>query len=114
MYEPIRFTLPDYGVPIPIARSLGIIGAFGLMAIFHVYALSPIMDTAGLQRVGIFFLMNGVATVSEALIWGHRKHWLKTALAWGFELALSSWTAEAASIPNGLSRIRWMELCDTR
>jgi hypothetical protein len=84
------------------------------MAIFHVYAFSPIMDTAGLQRVGIFFLLNGIATVVEALIWGHRRHWLKTALAWAFEATIASWTAEAARIPNGLSRISWRELCDAR
>jgi hypothetical protein len=101
-------------VPIPIARSLGVLGAFGLMAIFHVYALSPTMDTAGLQRIGMFFFLNGIATTSEALVWGQRKHWLKAVLAWVFEITLASWTAEAARIPNGLSRIHWKELCDAR
>lgn len=84
------------------------------MAVFHVYALSPIMDPACLQRIGIFFTLNGIAVVAEALIWGHRKHWLKTALAWAFEVAIAGWTAEAARIPNGLSRIPWGELCDAR
>jgi hypothetical protein len=84
------------------------------MAAFHVYALSPIIDTAGLQRIGMFFCLNGIATVAEALVWGHRKHWLKTALAWAFEVTVASWAAEASSIPNGLSRIPWRELCDAR
>ena len=84
------------------------------MAVFHVYALTPIMDTAGLQRIGIFSFLNGIAMATEALVWGHRKHWLKMALAWAFEVAIASWTAEAAGIPNGLSRIPRRELCDAR
>ena len=83
------------------------------MAIFHIYGLAPIMSTTGLQRVGWFFILNGLATVTEAIIWGHKKHWLRTLLAWAFELAVSSWTAEAAGIPNGLSKIRWREICDS-
>jgi hypothetical protein len=113
-YGPIRYTLPKYGVPIPIARSLAVLGAFGLMAIFHVYALTPIMDSAGLQRIGLFFFLNGVATVAEALVWGHKKHWFKTLMAWVFEVVVASWTAEAARIPNGLSKIPWREMCDVR
>jgi hypothetical protein len=57
-----------------IARSLGVLGAFGLMAAFHMYALSPILNREGLTRIGVFFMLNGVATVSEAAIWGHKKH----------------------------------------
>jgi hypothetical protein len=82
------------------------------MAIFHTYALEPIMSTTGLQRVGWFFILNGLATPAEAIIWGRKKHWLRTLLAWTFELAVSSWTAETAGIPNGLSKICWREICD--
>lgn len=57
-----------------VARSLGVLGAFGLMAIFHIYALSPILDREALVRIGVFFMLNGVATVSEAAFWGHKKH----------------------------------------
>jgi hypothetical protein len=78
------------------------------------YGLAPIMDATGLLRIGIFFFLNGVATVIEAMIWGQRKHWLRTVLAWVFEITIASWTAEAARIPNGLSRIPWRELCDSR
>jgi hypothetical protein len=82
------------------------------MGVFHMYALAPIMSNKGLQRVGVFFFMNGLGTVAEAIVWGHRKHWLKATLAWIFGVLVSSWTAEAARIPNGLSKITWREVCD--
>ncbi|KAN0122281.1 hypothetical protein V8E51_000607 [Hyaloscypha variabilis] len=111
-YAPLRYGLPGYGIPVIVARSLGVLGAFGLMAIFHMYALSPILSREGLIRIGAFFMLNGVATVSEAALWGHKKHWLKAALAWTCETILASWTASGLNIPNGLSRIPWRELCD--
>lgn len=111
-YEPLRFGLPSYGVPIPVARSVGILGAFVLMGIFHMYALAPVMSITGLIRVGLFFFLNGVASVAETLIWGQKKHWVKAVLAWVFELTISSWTASAARIPNGLSKVPWREICD--
>jgi hypothetical protein len=99
-------------VPVSVARSSGVMGAFILMAIFHMYALWPVMTNEGLQRIGIFFLLNGVGSVTEAMIWGKRRHWLKTLLAWIFETALATWTAEKAGIPNGLSKIPWREMCE--
>lgn len=96
-----------------MARSLGVIGAFGLMAVFHVYALSPILTNQALQRIGLFFFLNGIATVSEAMVWGHKKHWMKAILAWGFETALASWTASGINIPNGLSTINWGAACSS-
>jgi len=112
-YAPLRYGLPKYGIPVVIARSLGVLGAFSLMAIFHMYALYPILNREALIRIGVFFMLNGVATVTEAAIWGHKKHWLKTTLAWIFETILASWAANGLNIPNGLSRIPWKELCDT-
>lgn len=110
-YNPVRFTLPKYGVPIRIARSLGVIAAFGLMAVFHMYALAPILPRSSLIRIGLFFLLNGIGTVVEAMIWGKRKHWVRAVLAWTFEATLGTWAAESAHIPNGLSKIPWRDMC---
>jgi hypothetical protein len=112
-YNPIRSTLPKLGVPVPVARSVAVMGAFGLMAIFHIYALSPILPRDSLVRIGLFFFINGIATCTEAAIWGRKRHWLKAVLAWSFEIVLATWTAEAARIPNGLSRIPWRSMCMT-
>lgn len=110
-YNPIRKTLPKYGVPVKVARSLGVIAAFGLMACFHMYALNPILPRSSLIRIGLFFLLNGIGTVVESVFWGKRKHWLKVVLAWTFEIILATWTAQAAHIPNGLSKIPWRDMC---
>lgn len=110
-YNPVRFTLPKYGVPVLIARSLGVVAAFGLMAVFHMYALAPILPRSSLIRIGLFFLLNGIGTVVEAMIWGKKKHWVRAVLAWTFEAALGTWTAESAHIPNGLSKIPWRDMC---
>jgi hypothetical protein len=81
------------------------------MAIFHVYALLPILNHEALIRIAVFFFLNGVATVTEAAIWGHKKHWMKTILAWIFETTVASWTANGMNIPNGLSKIPWRDMC---
>jgi hypothetical protein len=95
-----------------IARPIGVIGAFGLMSIFHMYALQPILSREGLIRVGLFFILNGVATVIEAMIWGSKRHKLKTLLAWAFETAVATWAASGMNIPHGLWSIRWEEICE--
>jgi len=81
------------------------------MAIFHVYALLPILTNEALVRIGVFFFLNGIATVSEAAIWGHKRHWAKAVLAWGFETSLATWTANGIDFPNGLSKIPWRNIC---
>jgi hypothetical protein len=110
-YGPLRYSLPKLGVPIPIARSCGVLGAFSLMAVFHVYCLSPLLDSEGLKRIGAFFCLNGIATVFEGMIWGHKRHWVRATLAWFFEVSIATWTAQAASIPNGITKIPWADMC---
>ncbi|KAI9848955.1 MAG: hypothetical protein M1837_005844 [Sclerophora amabilis] len=109
-YRPAR-NLSRYGVPAVIARSLGVMGAFGLMAIFHIYALQPILPRSSLRRIGLFFLYNGIATVGEAAVWGRKKHWTKTLIAWTFETCLAAWTVQAAYIPRGLDNVPWKDFC---
>jgi hypothetical protein len=82
------------------------------MGLFHMYALQPILHREGLIRTGLFFFLNGVASVVEFAIWGDRRHWLKTLFAWVFETCIATWAASGMSIPHGLSKIRWGELCD--
>jgi hypothetical protein len=82
------------------------------MAIFHAYALAPILSKPEIIRICAFFLINGVATVAEAALWGEKRHWAKAVLAWIFETAISSWTAAGMNIPNGLSKIPWRDVCN--
>ena len=72
------------------------------------------ISAGGLKRIGMFFVLNGLATIFEEMIWGHKQHWVKAVLAWSFEISVSTWTAEAVKIPNGLSKIPWQEMCDIR
>ncbi|KAG9242134.1 hypothetical protein BJ878DRAFT_536092 [Calycina marina] len=111
-YSPLRHGLPQYGVPTHIACSLGVFGAFGLMAIFHMFALRPILSNVALVRVGVFFFLNGVATVAKVAVWGKRKYWMKAVLAWVFEMSMATWAASGIEFPNGLSKIPWREFSD--
>ena len=110
-YNPIRRTLPMIGIPVALARSLGVLGAFSLMGAFHVYALAPILSRSGLVRIWWFFFFNGVATVAEALLWGRKRHWAKTVLGWTFQALVSAWTIQATEIPHGLSQVAWRDIC---
>lgn len=84
------------------------------MAVFHVYALAPMLTDKALFRIGMFFVLNGFATVGEAMVWGRRNSWVKTGLAWITEMSLAAWTAGALGIPRGVHGIRWGELCEVR
>ncbi|TGO91519.1 hypothetical protein BPOR_0025g00130 [Botrytis porri] len=113
-YDPIRQNLPRLGVSIPIARSMGILAAFFLMAAFHVYALAPMLTDKALFRIGMFFVLNGFATVGEAMVWGRKDNWVKTGLAWVTEMSLAAWTADALGIPRGVHGIKWRDICEVR
>ncbi|CAD6445706.1 a59f2995-1bf8-4302-a529-516135086104 [Sclerotinia trifoliorum] len=113
-YKPLRQALPKLGVPVPIARSAGVLAAFLLMAAFHVYCLAPMLTEKALFRVGMFFILNGFATVGETVVWGRKESWMKTVLAWMTEMGLAAWTASALGIPRGINGIRWAELCEVR
>jgi uncharacterized membrane protein HdeD (DUF308 family) len=76
------------------------------------YALAPLLSRHALFRVGLFFIINGIATVAEAFAWGKRRHPLKAVLAWIFETSIATYTASAIDIPNGLSKIPWREMCN--
>ncbi|QSZ29212.1 hypothetical protein DSL72_003723 [Monilinia vaccinii-corymbosi] len=112
--DPLRTHLPRLGVPLPVARCVGNLAAFFLMAAFHVYALAPLLTHQALFRVAMFFVLNGFATVGEALVWGKSGGWLKVGLAWVTEMGLAAWTAGALGIPRGIHGIRWGELCAVR
>lgn len=111
-YRPFRQLLPRLGLPIPVARSAGVLAAFALMGLFHMYALAPVLPREGVARVGAFFMLNGVATVFEAMCWGRKRHWARVALAWAFEITVATWMAEKSGIPEGFSRLRWKEICE--
>ncbi|KAI0996321.1 hypothetical protein K3495_g11859 [Podosphaera aphanis] len=98
-YLPIRNSLRHFGVSKLLSHAIGIIGVFSLMAIFHVYVMHPVLGTTTLIRVGLFFFLNGIATIAEAMIWGREKHWMKSLLAWAFEITLATWTANSMAMP---------------
>ncbi len=110
-YGPVRLLCLRLGLPLPWARSLGAISVFALMGIFHVVSLSPLLSPVGLQRIMWFFILNGVGTIAEVLVWGRKRNWMRASLAWAFETALASWTAEKCGIPRGFHGIKWGELC---
>ncbi|KAI1000812.1 hypothetical protein K3495_g7384 [Podosphaera aphanis] len=99
MYLPIRNTLRCFGVPKLLSHAMGIVGVFSLMAVFHMYAMYPTLTTNTLIRVGLFFFLNGVGMIAEGLVWGRKKHWIKTILAWTFEVLLATWTADSMTDP---------------
>ncbi|WEW58570.1 hypothetical protein PRK78_004038 [Emydomyces testavorans] len=112
-YSPLRRNLPViFGMPVPLARGIGIIASFILMGFFHVYGLAPLLPFDALLRISAFFFLNGVGTVMEDAVWGRQAHWGKTVMAWVFELAIASWTVEGLSVPRGLRSISWKHICD--
>jgi hypothetical protein len=110
-YSPTRRFLVLIGVPALVAKSVGIMVAFTMMGAFHVFAMQPLLPGVSLARIGLFFVINGIATVCEVAIWGHRKSWLRVGIAWLFETALATWAMETVYIPRGLTQIPWRNIC---
>lgn len=96
-----------------MAGSAGVLAVFSFMGVFHVLGLVPLLPSQALWRVGMFFFLNGVATIAEVAVWGKRKHSARAVLAWVFEAGLASWTASKCQIPRGFGGIKWRELCGT-
>lgn len=119
-YHPVRHMLSRMGAPLEVARGVGLVAAFALMGAFHVYALSPLVGRDGLNRVGWFFVGNGVAVVAEAGIWGkdremgYKKRWARAGVAWVFEVMVAAWVVRGCGVPEGLGGVRWGEACDAR
>lgn len=113
-YSPALFVLAALGFPRVVARGVAVVSGFALMALFHMYALSPVVDDDGLGRVGVFFVGNGVMTVVEAMVWGKKKHWVRAAAAWVLELGIASWAVEGFGLPDGLVRAEWEGMCRPR
>ncbi|RKF60239.1 hypothetical protein OnM2_052051 [Erysiphe neolycopersici] len=104
-YNPLRNGLRRLGLPDGISRSAGVLGAFSLMAVFHMYCLYPVLDQKAVNRIGLFFVLNGIATLTEAAIWGKKKHWAKAALAWTFQTILATWVASSIDLPSNTLKI---------
>ncbi|KAF2253351.1 hypothetical protein BU26DRAFT_221255 [Trematosphaeria pertusa] len=110
-YTPTLYILSSLHFPRSLARSVAVVSSFGLMATFHMYALSPLLNEEGKKRIGIFFVANGVLTVAEVGLWGKKRHWMRAVCAWGVELALASWTVAAVEVADGVLNADWRGLC---
>lgn len=103
--NPLRNSLRKLGSPDGISRSVGILGAFSLMAVFHMYCFYPVLDQRAVNRIGLFFFLNGIATIAESAIWGKKRHWAKAALAWTFQIILATWVASSLNLPSNTLKI---------
>lgn len=101
-YRPMRKVLGPVG---------GVMGGFGLMAIFHVWALAPYVDPDGLFRVAVFFMANGAGSVVDYWIWEKQNTWTRILVNWGFEVFLAQYTVAKFDIPNGLMAIDYKNIC---
>lgn len=112
-YRPVRLLSLRLGLPLSSARSLGALAAFTFMGLFHVVGLLPVLSTEGLKRIIWFFILNGVGTTAEVLVWGKKRNWMRASLAWAFQTVVATWAAETAGLPRGLHGVKWGELCNS-
>lgn len=110
-YGPVRMASLRIGLPITLARSFGVLASFIFMGAFHVGGLWPLLSTEGLKRIMAFFIINGLGTIAEVLVWGRKRNWIRASLAWAFQTVVASWAAETAGLPRGLHGIQWGKLC---
>ncbi|PQE31602.1 hypothetical protein CJF32_00010463 [Rutstroemia sp. NJR-2017a WRK4] len=106
--EPLRKNLPK-----SVARPVGVLSSFLLMAAFHIYVLQPWFNREALFRVGVLFAVNGFAVIGETMVWQGRSSWVKTALAWVFGMCVASWLADGlgSDFKGGLLGVRWKDVC---
>lgn len=101
-YRPMRMVFGPIG---------GVMGGFGLMAIFHVWALAPYVEPDGLFRVAVFFLANGAGSIADYWVWEKRNTWMRVLVNWGFEVYLAQYTVAKFGIPDGLLAIDYRNIC---
>jgi Membrane bound O-acyl transferase family len=101
-YRPMRKVFGPIG---------GVMGGFGLMAIFHVWALAPYVEPDGLFRVAVFFIANGAGSVADYWLWEKRNTWTRILVNWAFEVFLAQYTAAKFDIPDGLMAIDYKNIC---
>jgi len=89
----------------------GVMGGFGLMALFHVWALSPYVEPVGLSRVAVFFMANGAGSVADYWVWERQNTWTRVVVNWAFEIFLAQYTVAKFDIPDGLLRIDYRNIC---
>jgi Membrane bound O-acyl transferase family len=89
----------------------GVLGAFALMAVFHVWAFAPYFRPEGLFRVAVFFMVNGVGCIFDNAIWGERITWLRVIVNWLYQLFWAQYTVRECDIPDGLLAIDFKNFC---
>ena len=92
----------------------GVLGGFGVMAVFHVWALAPYVPPEGLWRVAVFFMVNGAGSIVDYWIWEKRNSWFRVVMNWGFEVLLAQWTVEKCNIPDGVFAVDFRNICRVR
>jgi hypothetical protein len=99
----------------PIRRlfgpAAGVMGGFGVMAIFHVWSFAPYVRPDGLFRIAMFFLANGAGCIVDYWIWGRKNTWLRMVLNWIYEVYWAQYAVAKCDIPDGLMAIDFKNLC---
>jgi hypothetical protein len=89
----------------------GVLGGFGVMAIFHVWSLAPYVRPEGLVRVALFFLANGVGSLADYWMWGKRNTPERVIINWMYEIFWSQYAIAKCDVPNGLAAIDFQRIC---